>query len=162
MNYLINKTFDEIKVGDKAILIRNLRKKDIQLFAILSGDVNPAHLDVEFAKTDFFHVIVAHGMWTAALISALLGTKLPGPGTIYLSQQLQFHRPVLVGDKITITVTVIKKYVRKPILTLGCVCQNQHHKTVVSGVAKVLAPTKKVKRKPIKLPIVILKKRKKG
>ena len=78
-----NKTFDEMEVGDQATLHRVLSKDDILLFAAVSGDVNPAHVDEEFARSDLFHKIIAHGMWGAALISTVLGTELPGPGTIY-------------------------------------------------------------------------------
>src|ERR1700738_4988907 len=91
---LINYTFDEIQVGDTASVSHQLTQKDINLFAIMSGDINPAHVDAEYAKTDIFHKIVAHGMWGGALISTVLGTKLPGPGTIYLSQSLKFLSPV--------------------------------------------------------------------
>src|SRR5579872_818677 len=101
MNIISNKTFDEIKVGDAATLTHALTKKDIMLFAIMSGDVNPAHLDSEYAKKDIFHQIVAHGMWSASFISTILGTQLPGPGTIYLGQSLKFHKPVFIGDTIT-------------------------------------------------------------
>ena len=101
MEMIENRTFDEIKIGDTASLVRTLSKKDIDLFAVMSGDVNPAHVDEEYARSDLFHKIVAHGMWGASLISTLLGTKLPGPGTIYLDQSLSFHHPVMVGDTIT-------------------------------------------------------------
>jgi len=157
MNYLANKTFDKIKIGDTAKLTHVLNKRDIQLFAIMSGDVNPAHVNPEYAKHDIFHAIVGHGMWTGALISTVIGTKLPGPGTIYLSQSLKFTRPVTIGDKITVKVMVIKKYVRKPILILNCICHNQKKKIVVTGIAKVLAPTEKVRLKRTKLPKAILR-----
>lgn len=85
---LQNRTFDELKVGETASLARTLTYKDIELFAIMSGDVNPAHADEVFAKSDMFHKIVAHGMWGGALISTVLGTLMPGPGTIYLNQSL--------------------------------------------------------------------------
>lgn len=157
MTYLTNKTFSEIELGDSASLVRQLTQEDIQLFAISSGDVNPAHLDVEYAEKSFFHKIIGHGMWTGALISTVLGTELPGPGTIYLGQSLKFLRPVAIGDQVTVKLTVVKKYIRKPILILSCICTNQHEKVVVSGFAKVLAPTEKVKRKAIKLPEIQFK-----
>ncbi len=97
MQYIENKTFDEIKVGDSAELTRTLGRQDIELFAVMSGDVNPAHVDEEYAKSDIFHEVIAHGMWGGALISAVLGTELPGPGTIYLNQSLSFRRPVGLG-----------------------------------------------------------------
>ena len=105
MDMIENRTFDEINVGDSASLVRKLSMKDIDLFAVMSGDVNPAHVDEEYARSDMFHKIIAHGMWGAALISTLLGTKLPGPGTIYLGQTLNFRHPVTLGDTITVTVT---------------------------------------------------------
>src|SRR5208283_4344796 len=101
-----NRTFSELKVGDSASISRVLTFKDIELFAIMSGDVNPAHVDEEFAKSDMFHRIIAHGMWGGALISTVLGTELPGPGAIYLGQSLRFRRPVCLGDVISVTVTV--------------------------------------------------------
>src|SRR5919206_3357564 len=85
-----NRTFDEIAIGQSASTTHTLTREDIELFAIVSGDVNPAQLDPAYAETDLFHRIVAHGMWGGALISALLGTQLPGPGTVYLSQELRF------------------------------------------------------------------------
>ena len=88
-----NRTFDEIAIGESASIVRTLTQEDIELFAVVSGDVNPAHLDPAYAETDLFHRIIAHGMWGGALISAVLGTELPGPGTIYISQDLHFrHR----------------------------------------------------------------------
>src|SRR5579862_5031131 len=109
MEFIQNRTFEEIKIGDSAQLARTLTMKDIELFAVMSGDVNPAHVDAEFARTDMFHKIIAHGMWGGALISTVLGTELPGPGTIYLGQTLRFHHPVALGDTITVTVTVREK-----------------------------------------------------
>ena len=104
-----NRTFDEIEVGDTASVTRTLEPEDIQLFALVSGDVNPAHLDAQYAATDMFRHVIAHGMWGGGLISAVLGTQLPGPGTIYLDQSLRFRRPVAPGDTITASVTVVEK-----------------------------------------------------
>ncbi|OJY14445.1 MAG: enoyl-CoA hydratase, partial [Legionella sp. 40-6] len=131
--------------------------QDIELFAIMSGDVNPAHVDPEYAKDDPFHQIIAQGMWGASLISALLGTELPGPGTIYLEQTLKFIAPVVLGDTLTITVTIIEKKDEKSIIVLRCQCTNQHDKVVISGEATVLAPTQKIKRKRMVMPEVLLK-----
>jgi phosphate acetyltransferase len=152
MQFIENKTFDEIKVGDSASLTRTLRNDDIALFAILSGDVNPAHVDADYAKTDFFHRIVAHGMWGGALISAVLGTELPGPGTIYLSQSLKFLHPVSLGDQIIVKVTVREMDAVKHRLILDCDCRNQDGKAVIEGAAEVIAPTEKVKRPRALLP----------
>ena len=152
--YIENKTFDEIKIGDSAALQHMLSKRDILLFAIMSGDVNPAHLDEDYAKTDLFHQIVAHGMWGGSLISTVLGTQLPGPGTIYLSQSLKFLKPILVGDQITVQVTVTEKIPEKHHIMLDCLCLNQNNITVIEGVAKVIAPTEKVKRRRVQIPSV--------
>ena len=93
-----NRTFDELAIGDSATIERTLTTEDIQLFAVLSGDVNPQHLDADYAASTRFHGVIAHGMLGGALISAVLGTRLPGPGTIYLGQTLKFLAPVRVGD----------------------------------------------------------------
>ena len=152
MQFIENKTFDDIKVGDSASLTRTLHSDDITLFAILSGDINPAHVDADYAKTDLFHHIVAHGMWGGTLISAVLGTELPGPGTIYLSQSLEFRHPVGLDDRITATVTVREKDNAKHRLILDCVCRNQTDQIVIDGSAEVIAPTEKVKRPRALLP----------
>lgn len=157
MAFIENKTFDELKSGDSASIKRTVTLKDIKLFAIMSGDVNPAHVDADYAKDDMFHKIIAQGMWGASLISTVLGTELPGPGTIYLDQTLKFTAPVVPGDTITITVTVTDKKPEKHIVNLACTCINQNNKTVISGTATVIAPTEKVKRKRIELPQITFK-----
>ena len=156
MDYIENQTFDEIEVGETASLVRTLSREDIELFAIMSGDVNPAHVDDEYARSDMFHKIIAHGMWGASLISTLLGTKLPGPGAIYLNQTLRFRAPVSIGDKITVSVTVVAKDAEKHRVTLDCRCVNQRNETVIQGSAEVIAPTEKVKRPRALLPEVHL------
>ncbi len=146
MQYIENKTYDELKVGDQAEITRTLRKDDIELFAVLSGDVNPEHVDENFARSDVFHKVIAHGMWGGALISAVLGTELPGPGTIYVDQTLHFRKPVGVGDTVTVRVSVREKHMPGNRVTLDCVCRNQAGDVVVEGVASVIAPTAKVRR----------------
>jgi phosphate acetyltransferase len=155
--FIENKTFEEIRVGDSAKVQHTLTFKDIQLFAIMSGDVNPAHLDVEYAKNDLFHKIIAHGMWGGSLISTVLGTLLPGPGTIYLSQSLKFVRPVGIGDTITAQVIVMAKDSQKKRIKFDCVCLNQLGKEVITGLAEVIAPTEKIKRPRVKLPKIEFK-----
>ena len=153
-----NKTFDEIAIGDSAELKRTLSRDDIELFAVMSGDVNPAHLDDEYARTDPFKKVIAHGMWGGSLISALLGTKLPGPGTIYLNQSLSFRRPVSIGDELTVSVTVTAKDEEKKRVTLECLCSNQDGQPVIKGEAEVIAPTEKVVRPKVTLPKVQMNK----
>ncbi|MCX7091633.1 MAG: bifunctional enoyl-CoA hydratase/phosphate acetyltransferase [Legionellales bacterium] len=157
VSFIENKTFNELKIGDTASIKRSLSLQDIELFSVMSGDVNPAHVDADYAKNDIFHKIIAHGMWGACLISTVLGTELPGPGTIYLDQTLRFTAPVVPGDTLTITVTVLNKKSKKHIVDLECTCVNQDNVTVISGIATVIAPTEKVKRKRVKLPTVVLK-----
>jgi acyl dehydratase len=151
-----NRTFDEIEVGESAELERTLTWEDIELFAAMSGDVNPAHVDEEYARSDRFHAIVAHGMWCASLISTLLGTKLPGPGTIYLEQTLRFRRPVVIGDTITVSVTVASKDPRRQRVMLDCRCVNQRGETVIDGTARVLAPAERIRRPRVAPPKVTL------
>jgi acyl dehydratase len=152
-----NRTFDEIEVGESAALERTLSWEDIELFAVMSGDVNPAHVDAEYARRDIFHAIVAHGMWGASLISTLLGTRLPGPGAIYLEQTLRFRHPVIIGDTVTVSVTVADKDPARHRVTLNCRCVNQGGETVIDGTARVLAPTEKVRRPRFALPEVTLR-----
>lgn len=151
--YIENKTYDEIYVGMVAEMTRVLRAEDIDLFAVMSGDVNPAHLDEEYAKTNIFQRVIAHGMWGGALISAVLGTDLPGPGTIYLKQTLSFRRPVCIGDKVTVRITVREKK-DKGRVVLDCACLNQEGQDVIVGEAEVIAPTEKVRRPRAVLPDV--------
>ncbi|MEQ8354070.1 MAG: bifunctional enoyl-CoA hydratase/phosphate acetyltransferase [Kiloniellaceae bacterium] len=159
MQYIENKTFDEIEVGDSAELVRTLKHEDIELFAVMSGDVNPAHVDEEFARSDLFHRVIAHGMWGGALISAVLGTELPGPGTIYLNQSLSFRRPVGLGDTVTVRITVREKNPENKRLILDCECINQAGETVIKGDAEVIAPSEKVHRPRTALPEVHLHER---
>lgn len=156
MNRIENRTFDELRIGDTANIVRTLTYKDIELFAIMSGDVNPAHVDEEFAKSDMFHRIIAHGMWGGALISTVLGTELPGPGAIYLSQSLRFRRPVCLGDTITVTVRVAEKFAEKNRVALDCQATNQKGEIVICGTAEVIAPVEKICRERVTLPEVKL------
>jgi len=155
MQYIENKIYAEIAVGDHAELTRTLKPQDIELFAVMSGDVNPAHVDAEYAKTDMFHGVIAHGMWGGALISAVLGTELPGPGTIFLNQSLTFEAPVGLGDTVTVRVEVTEK-LEKGRLLLACTCLNQDGRSVIEGVARVIAPREKVRRPRVVLPEVHL------
>lgn len=154
--FLENRTLEEINIGDTASITKTVTKKDIQVFAIMSGDVNPAHVDEEFANNSMFKQVIAHGIWTGSLVSAVLGTKLPGPGAIYMSQSFKFLKPVGIDDVITATVTVTEKDLEKKKITLECACTNQANKKVLVGEAVVLAPSEKIKRKKVALPKVEL------
>jgi phosphotransacetylase/acyl dehydratase len=151
-----NHTYDEIAVGQTASSTHTLTREDIELFAIVSGDVNPAQLDPAYAETDLFHRIVAHGMWGGALISAVLGTQLPGPGTIYLSQELKFVGPIGIGDTVTTRITVRGKQPATKRIVLDCRATNQAGETVITGTAEVQAPTEKIRRHRVELPEVRL------
>ena len=159
MSLIENRTFDEIQIGESASLSRTLTRKDIELFAIMSGDVNPAHVDEEFARSDMFHKIIAHGMWGAALISTVLGTELPGPGTIYLGQTLRFRHPIAPGDTVVVTVKVRDKDEGKHRVHLDCQAVNQAGEVVIDGTAEVIAPTEKISRPRVVLPEVELRER---
>jgi len=156
LEYIENKTYDEIKIGDGASLQRTLSERDIQLFAVMSGDVNPAHVDAEYAKNSMFHEVIAHGLWGGALISTVLGTLYPGPGTVYIDQSLHFSRPVTLGDTITVSVKVKEKFDRTKHVVLDCQCVNQDGRTVIRGLAEVLAPSEKIRRHRAQLPEVRL------
>jgi phosphate acetyltransferase len=155
--FLENRTYDQIRVGDTASLERAVTENDIELFALVSGDVNPAHLDAEFAAKDIFGKPVAHGMWTASLVSAVLGTTLPGPGCIYLGQTIAFTKPVFPGDTVTATVTVLEKQDKKRLVRLETVCTNQDGETVLKGEATVIAPKDSVRVKRKHMPGIRLR-----
>jgi phosphate acetyltransferase len=153
---LENRLFDEIKLGDAASLSRTLTEHDIQAFAAVSGDMNPAHLDPEYAADTPMHGVVGHGMWTSSLISTLLGTRFPGPGTIYLNQTLQFLRPVRIGDTVTVSLQVTQKNTETKRVVMACKVTNQKGAAVLEGEATVLAPMTKVRRPLASVPQVQL------
>lgn len=127
-----------VQVGDTATISKTISDEDIRAFAELTGDYNPVHLDDEYAEGTRFGRRIAHGMLAASLISAALANELPGRGTVYLSQSLQFTAPVYPGDTVTARVTVTKVREDKPIVTLETICTNQSGETVVKGEAVVL------------------------
>lgn len=127
-----------LKIGDSASLSKTFSDEDVRSFATISGDKNPVHLDEIYAATTPFKKRIAHGMLTASLISAVLGTKLPGEGCIYLGQTINFKAPVYLDDTITATVTVTKLHERKPIVTLETVCKNQDGVVVLDGEATMM------------------------
>ncbi len=147
-----NITYDELQPGQRAQLLRTLTMADIQAFALVSGDFNPSHVDTEYADGTRFKGVVAHGMWAGALISSLLGTEFPGPGTVYLEQNLRFHGPVRLGDTLSVGATVVDKNDSTGIVRMDCDVLNQRGEQVVSGQALVRAPTRKVTRPRAALP----------
>ena len=130
-------------VGDSAEISKTIEQADIDAFADVTGDHNPVHVDEEFAKTTRFGRRIAHGMLTASLISSVLANKLPGEGSVYLGQTLQFVAPVFPGDEITARVTVKEIREDKPILKLETICMNQRDEIVLRGEATVLAADKR-------------------
>lgn len=126
------------KVGDEVTTTRVIQESDITGFAGITGDFNPVHLDDDFARDSRFNRRIAHGMLIASYISAVIGTQLPGPGTIYLRQELNFRAPVFIGDNIIVRVLVTNVREDKPLVTLKTTCVNQEEKTVLDGEALVL------------------------
>jgi len=131
-------TYDELKIGDKASFSKTISESDIYQFAGITGDFNPLHIDAEYAKNTVFKERIAHGILTAGFISAVLAMKLPGPDTIYLSQNLQFKAPVKIGDTVNAEVEVLEKRDAKKIIRLRTLVKNQHDETVIDGEAIVM------------------------
>lgn len=129
------------KVGDTASVSKEVTDQVIRAFAEVSGDLNPLHLNDEFAATTRFGRRIAHGMFGATLISSILGNTLPGPGSIYLSQSLKFRGPAFIGDTLTARVTVASIREGRPILTLETVCENQNGEVLIVGEAVVMLET---------------------
>ena len=154
--WMENVTYDELSVGQSARLVRTVTVEDIQAFAAVSGDINPAHLNAEYADATMFHGVIAHGMLGAALISALFGTQFPGPGTIYLGQELKFTKPVRIGDTLTVLATVTEKDDEKKRIKLDCQVSNQKGEVVLKGEAKLMPPTQKVKVPVVHAPQIQL------
>ncbi|MDH4039176.1 MAG: MaoC/PaaZ C-terminal domain-containing protein [Gammaproteobacteria bacterium] len=154
MPELGNFTYDEISIGQTARYSKLVEERDVKLFAAVSGDVNPVHLDADFAAGTPFGEPIAHGMLTGAIISAALAMELPGPGTVYLSQSLKFRLPVKPGDTITVALEVTGKQDRRQVVTLDCRASNQAGKVVATGTAEVIAPAQKLRIERPPLPQV--------
>jgi 3-hydroxybutyryl-CoA dehydratase len=135
---LLGKTMAEINIGDTAEMAKTVTETDIYLYAGVTGDFNPAHINEAYAQNTFFKGRIAHGMLSAGFISAVIAMKLPGPGTIYLKQEIAFLAPVRIGDTVTARVEVTEK--DEKTITLKTVCLNQDDKTVVEGRAVVSPP----------------------
>jgi len=134
------KTIDTINIGDSASVSKTVSETDVYLFAGITGDLNPAHTNEVAASKTMFGGRIAHGMLSAGFISAVLGMQLPGPGTIYLGQELKFTKPVRIGDTVTATCTVVEKDDAKNRLKLETICTNQDGDIVVKGMATVMPP----------------------
>lgn len=136
------RTIDTINIGDSACVSKTVSETDVYLFAGITGDLNPAHTNEVASSQTMFKGRIAHGMLSAGFISAVLGMQLPGPGTIYLGQELKFTKPVRIGDTITATCTVVEKMDEKNIIKLETICTNQNGDVVTKGMATVMPPKK--------------------
>jgi 3-hydroxybutyryl-CoA dehydratase len=132
---------EDLSVGQSATITKTISESDINRFAEISGDTNPVHLDQEYAASTVFKGRIAHGMLTAGLISAVIGTRLPGPGSIYISQSLFFKGPVRIGDTVETTVTVAEIILAKKRVRLACSCA-VGGKVVLDGEAVIMVPSR--------------------
>lgn len=139
---MIGKTINELNLGDRAEFTKTVSESDVYLYAGVTGDFNPAHINESYAEKTFFKTRIAHGMLPAGFISAILGTRLPGPGTIYIGQTLNFTAPVQIGDTITASVEVAEIMADKNRIRLKTVCENQNGVIVLDGEAVVSPPKK--------------------
>lgn len=139
---MIGKTITELEIGQSAETSRTISESDVYTFAGVTGDLNPAHLDETYAAGTAFKTRIAHGMLSAGIVSGLLGMVLPGPGTIYVGQELRFMRPVRIGDTITAKVTVHSLDVQRNRAVLLTTCHNQNGKQILDGKATVSPPKK--------------------
>ena len=131
---------EQLSIGQTASFSKTVTESDIYLFAGVTGDINPAHVNEAYASKTFFKGRIAHGMLSAGFISAVLGMQLPGPGTIYLGQELKFTKPVRFGDTVTATCTVTEILAEKNIVKLDTTCTNQNGDVVIKGMATVMPP----------------------
>lgn len=133
-------TIKELNIGDKASFQKTITETDVYLYAGITGDLNPAHINQVEAETTMFQGRIAHGMLTAGLVSAVLGMQLPGPGSIYLGQELKFLAPVRIGDTIKAEVEIIEKLEEKNRIKLNTICTNQNGVEVLRGIATIMPP----------------------
>ena len=137
---MIGRTFDQLEVGDSSEFSKTISEADVYLYAGISGDLNPAHINEVYAQGTFFKNRIAHGMLSAGFISAVIGMQLPGPGTIYMGQNLQFLAPVRIGDTVTARVEVLEKIEDKKRVRMATTCTNQDGTQLISGEAMVSPP----------------------
>ncbi len=157
---ITNLTYDEIHIGDSASLERTLTRDDVTLFALVSGDINPTHLDNDFATAPGRKGLTAHSMLGGSFLSALFGERLPGPGTVYRKQTFDFIQPPMLGDTLAVEIVVSAKLPER-IVAFDCKATNQHGETVFTGTAEVIAPAEKVSRARYAMPMVELKRHEK-
>jgi acyl dehydratase len=150
-----NTPYDALEVGQTASYSKTVEERDIQLFAAVSGDRNPVHLDAEYAATTMFKQRIAHGMFSGALISAAVACELPGPGTIYLGQQMRFTAPVKLGDTLTVRLEILEKLPKFRVRVATRV-YNQNDELVVDGEAEILAPRKQQTVELAELPPITI------
>ncbi len=151
--FIENHPFEEIREGQSAELQRTLTRDDIVLFGKLSGDLNPTHMDPDYARGSERGAVTGHSLWSSGLISSLLGNLLPGPGTVYRKQDMQFHRSVALDDRVTARIKVREKGDGNRVV-FDCDVVNQQGETVMTGVAEVIAPSEKISVAKTELPEV--------
>jgi len=144
MTTITNRTYEELQIDESFERTHTITEDDLKMFAAVSGDHNPLHLDATFAATTPFKQQIAHGMYSGALISAAFAMGLPGPGTIYMGQNIQFKRPIFIGDTITVKLSVKEKLGKKNEVIFDTTITNQNNKVVVAGEATVIAPSEKL------------------
>jgi acyl dehydratase len=153
MTQITNTPYEALEVGQTASYSKTVEERDIQLFAAMSGDLNPVHLDEEYASKTMFKERIAHGMFSGALISAAVACELPGPGTIYLGQKMSFQKPVKLGDTLTVRLEILEKMPKFRVRIATCVF-NQNDELVVDGEAEILAPRKQQTVELTELPAI--------
>ena len=137
---MLGKTIDQLEVGEVAEFSKTVAEFDIYMYAGITGDFNPAHINEPYAQNTFFKTRIAHGMLSAGFISTVIGTRLPGTGTVYVKQELNFRAPVKIGDTITARVEVVDIIKDKNRVRLETTCQNQDGTVVLDGYALVSPP----------------------
>jgi acyl dehydratase len=156
MTKLKSISYDDLQIGTEGSFSKTLTERDIALFGDTSGDINPVHFDEEYASSTMFKGRIAHGMWSAGLISTCIGTVMPGPGSIYMGQELAFKLPVRIGDTLTASVTVKEKNDSRKFVVIDCQVRNQHGKLVVCGDAKVMPPAESSEVETPQLPEILV------
>lgn len=139
---MLGKSVNELRRGDQAEFSKTVSESDIYLYAGITGDFNPAHVNQVYAEKTFFKSRIAHGLLLAGFISTVIATRLPGPGTIYIKQELNFTAPAYIGDTITASVEVVDANVSKNHVLLKTICRNQENKLIIEGQALVSPPKK--------------------